>query len=131
MLADLGHLREAVFNVIGEAAAALWDSPRPTPRPSITRGRCFVARRRAHAIARLRDNQRSSFVVEIQPGTVVRIEADPTDDQVDVLLAPLDSFIVHIVPAEHRARAAASGILFSLPVVMLQEAFAPDPRETR
>src|SRR5262249_8521500 len=130
MLADLAHLGETVFHVIGEAASVLWDS-RGTAKHSVRIGRCFVARRRVHALARFRDDPRSSIAAEIQPGTVVRIEADPTHDQTDVLLAPLDSFVVHIVPAAHRTHAVATGILFSLPVDTLRDAFAPDPRERR
>jgi len=126
MLADLW---ETVFHVIGEGASGLFDLPRQQREHAVKIGRCFMARRHLHALAQFRDDPRSSIAVDIPAGTVVRVERDPTDDQLEILVAPLDSFVVHIVPPDDRARAQATGILFSLPSVMLREDFVP--RETR
>jgi hypothetical protein len=116
---------ETVFHAIGEGASELFDLPRRRREHVVATGRCFMARRHVHAVGRFRDDPESSVAVDIPAGTVVRVEKNPTDDQLDVLVAPLDSFVVHIVPAEDRARAQAIGVLFTLPSVILREAFVP------
>lgn len=126
MLADLW---ETVVHVIGEGASGLFDLPRQQREQAVRIGRCFMARRHLHAVAQFRDDAQSSVAVDIPAGTIVRVEKNPTDDQPDVLVAPLDSFVIHIVPPEDRARAQATGILFSLPSLVLRDDFVA--RETR